>query len=313
MKGCSPGLGVVALGSPDTSVDPATATAAKLAAAGYPPRPTVGTQAWVADMTAHHTFICPKWGTPVVHPDTLQPTATASPSCVPGCSTLVYNPSWAGNVDSADRYNEVSSYWYVPTISADGSQKGTAWEWDGLGNASPDPLIQAGSVQDALPGKTPNAPYLWWELITNGCTPANCPAMPVANQPLKVNDEVIVIINYYLLNGTYYPLYWIENKNNTGLDQISYFYVNNAPLSYSSGSQVEWIVEKGSNLAKWSGAITLYSDRTSDVYTGQTVCAGIQPHQSVHMGTATYQLAYPAAWTDPGTYCNFPIYRGSAQ
>ncbi len=106
-------------------------------------------------------------------------------------------------------------------------------------------------------------------------------------------------------------MFWIENKNAT-VDKISYFYAPSQPLGYSSGSQAEWIVEKGSYLAQWSGAITFYSDTTNDVDTGQTVCAGIEPHQSWHMGTATSQLAYPAAWTDPGTYCTFPIYRGSA-
>jgi hypothetical protein len=311
MKGCSPGLGVVALGSPDASVDPATATAAQLAAAGYPPRPTLDTQAWVADMKAPHTFICPKFGTPVANQDVLQPTATASPQCVPGCSTGVYNPIWAGNVDNLDRYNQVASYWNVPTITADGSQKGTVLIWDGLGNANPDPLIQAGSAQDALPGKTPNTPYLWWEIITQGCR--TCGLIQVANQPLKVNDKVIVIINYYLVSGTYYGLFWIENKNAT-VDKISYFYASSQPLSYSSGSQAEWILEKppGLYLGKWSGAVTLNSDTTSDVSTGQTVCAGIEAHQSVYMGNATTNLAYPAAWTDPGTYCNFPIYRGPA-
>jgi hypothetical protein len=231
---------------------------------------------------------------------------------------------WAGNEDYTDLYNAVSMRWTVPTVSADGGLAGNVKIWPGMGeyDTSTDPLVQAGSSQDAAPGVTPAKPYLWWEIITrsaSGVVCGHCPLVPVANQPPAVGDSVFVNINYGVEGGQNTAIFWIENKN-AKVDQVSYFYVAE-DIGTTQATRAEWIVEKGTNLARWSGAINMNSSVANDIDVGADICAGTQTHWSVHMANDTTnsttdtntQIAYPAAWTDPGSYCNFPVYRTSVQ
>jgi Peptidase A4 family len=311
LANCNPGLSTQALAAPDASVDPATATDAQLRAAGYPPRPTVDTAAWVSMMKRPHDFICPQWQAMSAIAPVTEPQGGLTADALGG-STQWWTQIWAGNMDNTDIYNSVSMRWTVPTIATDKILNGTVVIWPGLGNSdSPtDPLVQAGTAQDADPGKVATQ-YLWWEILPQNCT--TCPLVKVANQPLAVNDKVYVSINYGLEGGYNTAIFWIENDNSSG-NHVSFFYVTEN-IGTTQASKVEWIVEAppGSHLGQWTNSISLTSDEAYDLDTQSTNCAGTQQHLSIHMANVpsdtTTQLAYPAAWTDPGTYCNFPVYR----
>ena len=108
--------------------------------------------------------------------------------------------------------------------------------------------------------------------------------------------------SYYAGTGAYF---FLENMS-TG---SSHTY---GPDTFNgqSGGSAEWIVEKSDSvrLMQWPGALNMNDDEAD--MNGTWVCAGTQTHVAYQL-FAPSELAYPTAWTDPGTYCNFPIYRTS--
>ena len=305
--------------------DPATATTEQLTEYGMPPRPTGSfLTAWVAAMknqVGHpqlptYSYTCP------MSPQTQVPAAEsqATPASSPGpVSCDFQNPIWAGNVLAKGctgtppnqnitvypkntftaAYGEFTAQYALP----EGTAPGVPTEyspWVGVGYGISDQLVQAGIEARTTSGSL--LPFIPWTEVYPYASPVYR-TMPT--QQILTSDLIFVEVSYSGNTATFY----ISDQTHPG----DYHTWPPYKFTGSSGTAAEWVVEKNTPpLSHWSNPYMMYD--SSALQNGSWVCAGVPAHVSVQMYQTTpynssTELAYGGAWTDPGTYCNFPLTR----
>ena len=288
--------------APPAGFNPLTAPAADLARYGFPPRPDAAHESgWRNAMTAWRR----------TDPAGAVWTCGSTTKAL-GTGNTGNSPNWAGNEDQPSVggiwqngvFTAAQLEWTAPQPAPDWGNTGSDTEisiWPGVGHgtgsgaSSTDQMIQAGTETDYSPG---NGYYttlsiFWYEIFPKES--AHYVSTPSVSPGQNVYVEV-----YYAGTTAYF---FLENLS-TGSSRTY-------PEAFNglSGRTAEWIVEKSGPvpLPEWSGALMM-NYAQADAF-GTWVCAGTQTHTAWRMVYNSSLIAYPSAWTDPGSYCNFPIYR----
>lgn len=150
------GMGIVSM-TPPPGFDPLTASAARLAEYGYPPRPSGGQAlvSWRA-MVRNANF-----GPPASYSYLVSEPAALPP---PSVRVNPRNPIWAGNVATGHTYKDVYANWLEPKIHSSTCSSAAESTWVGLGGWGTQTLAQAGTaVGEGSVGVAPH--QAWLELI----------------------------------------------------------------------------------------------------------------------------------------------------
>jgi Peptidase A4 family len=214
---------------PPAGFHPVTASAAKLAEYGFPPRPAGGRalRTWLGAMRKAHPAKAPAYLT-VSHPD-IRPALGAAPAV-----TNFDNPIWEGNMATSETYTNVYGAWLEPSITEAECPATYQMEstWAGLGGKNTGTLVQAGTQygEGQIYGSGLSNHQAWYELIS-GSTNIFVP-LPVT---ATVGGEMYV--NIYRASSKGYNVY-VENEY-TG----SSWGVNFLTFSPFDGSTAEFIAE----------------------------------------------------------------------
>jgi hypothetical protein len=314
--------------------NPATASAAELSAYGLPPRPSGDATEWLHALTValavpskpYYSYQCPK----SVHseppaPSTTTSGSTVSPNATVG-ATLCHVPSqkWVALVDTkgctgtfpstsvvrdaSNTYNDAEGYFPAVYATPEGSS-GTIttvynpWVGVGFGSGPSDQLVQAGIEGASSTGAYGYLFRPWIEVYPYNS--AQYQTMPVSN--ILIGDSMYVEVWYSGQTADF----WISDTNQSG-NYIS----KSEPFTGSTGSTAEWVIEKNGsfNVPHWSNPYTFTGGET--LKNGAWTCLGVSPHVAIDLYqtssyTSSTELAYGIAFSDPGSYCNWPIDRTS--
>jgi hypothetical protein len=218
---------------PPAGFDPVSASAARLAEYGLPPRPRGGQalRSWLAAMRKAHPAKPPAFLADL-HPFGTPPPRPNSPDAA------MQEPTFAGNVAINETYTNVYADWLEPSIAK--AECGTPQEeatWAGIGGgiATSDALLQAGTQYgENQPGTaTPLAPH---QAFIQGMSDKLGDILMPTNVTATVGGEMYV--NIFRASSSGYDVY-IENEY-TGVSWDDAPWV---PYSPYDGDSAEFIVE----------------------------------------------------------------------
>jgi len=276
-----------------------TTDVAQLSQHGYAPRrPGQSVAQWVTtEQSSNIIGTLPMWSCPGV-------TAGLGMGYLQPNSQI-----WAGNAFetalTSHAYNQSYLQYSVPTILPDHGAKANLAVWAGVGNEQ---LVQAGTTQD---------------VSATGAITTRAFTEVFPYQPTLVPLGIYVAPGYLVqvevwttgpLDGWFEM--WFTNSSNF-ITSTGVLHTKITSPSAIVPDSATWIAERITvngtplNLAQWSGTVNL-TGQGWDSATGTWWPAGQLPHYDWHMYNGSTQIAYPAAWLDPPTYSDFPVYRTSA-
>lgn len=310
-------LGATIAPTVPAGTDMSQLTAAQIKLYDLPPRPPTTTPAyatWLQAMRDSVHALTPKFYLGHSNPDLAQSStaqsSTAQPDNSLGGNTDAYYLNWAGNIDTQyGNYTEVSSDWVEPNVYA-GSGNRYSSRWVGLGGTSSDSnLYQIGTEADTYySGGTDYVHwYTWMEDIP------------------KHEDQVDLNLTFTNGQEMYADVY------DSG-GYVDYYLVNETTQTYLPAIQVqepqaqlttaEAIMER---TEVNGGFPNMTFTSVTNFYEANVVTANNNYYslgEPYHLAAYLTQYggmvppdtlwAYPSAWTDPGTYSSFPVYRTSA-
>jgi hypothetical protein len=298
--------------------DPTTASAAQLLKYGFPARPPGGTNsAWqraVQDQLASppkptYSYNCPLSNTPHALKAT---TGVRSPASAPGpviCDLPSSN--WVGNVlakgcnpnntimlDPKNTFTFAEVEFYAEDAPSENGVQTEYSPWVGLGageSKTSDEMVQAGIEADSPLGGGPEF-FPWTEVYPYQGVKYH--TLPAGN--IGLGDQIYVQVYYSGQVAHWY----ISDQSHSG-DYSSF-----SPTTFTgtTGGSAEWIIEKNTPpLSHWTNPFMM--DLSNATMNFASTCAGVPAHISVQMYESGQELAKGGAWTDPPTYCDFPITR----
>jgi hypothetical protein len=215
---------------PPAGFDPVTASAAKLAEYGFPPRPAGGQalRTWLTVLRKAH---------PATPPGHLMVGHPAERLSAAPAVTVEDNPIWAGNMATSETYTNVYAYWLEPSIAKADCPTDYQMEstWAGLGGWHSDILVQAGTQygEGQLYGSGLSNHQAWYELIDTATGTDDFVPIDVT---ATVGGEMYV--NIYRASSSTYNIY-VENE------YTGQYWPSGTGLKFKpyDGSHAEFIVE----------------------------------------------------------------------
>jgi Peptidase A4 family len=302
------------------SFDPTTASTAQLLKYGFPARPPGGTNsAWqraVQDQLASppkptYSYNCPLSNTPHAFKAA---TGVRSPASTPG-PVICDDPSsnWVGNVlakgcsgnpnapftlDPKNTFTLAEVEFYAEDAPSENGVQTEYSPWVGVGagqSKTTDEMVQAGIEADS-----PLACCLefrpWTEVFPYQTVKYH--TMPDG----KINLGDLIYVEVYYSGQVAH--WYISDQSQSG----NYSPFSPTTFTGTTGGSAEWIIEKNTPpLSHWTNPFMMdLSDTTMNL---KQTCAGVPAHISVQMYESGQELAKGGAWTDPPTYCDFPLTR----
>jgi hypothetical protein len=180
--------------------------------------------------------------------------------------------NWAGYILPVAGVTDVEGTWTVPAVpvTADDRASGT---WIGIGGAASDDLIQAGTAQNSVGGRTQY--LLWYEMLPD----------PAYRLPIQVTPGDRVHVSIQETDADV----WLIHAQDLSTGQLTARSVR----YHSSLSSADWIEEAPSNL---SGEVQTLANFGSVHFTDAAALAGGQPLDlsgavGVSMGDGPVSLA----------------------
>jgi hypothetical protein len=305
---CGNGVAAVTV-TPAPGFNPLTASAARLEANNFAPRPTdpADLADWVSYATGH---VDRKSSCSDLRPTALRPPMNApnAPNAeVPAAASHHKSPNWAGNVAVNHAYTNARAWWHIPRAHDIGDavhRFSSQWVGLGSGDSKSAPLIQAGSEANTT-GTGSNNYGIWWEVYPYNASQLNRTEVWGDHIYVRVQQSRGVA-RIHLVDTT---------------AKFDHTYTYKRSTIPSTSPQAEWIHER-SEVSDFTGSQIPELTKTDPVkftsaYASGSVrstSVGHLPHyyDTMHMYTTATscvfgrQLAHPGATSSDGTY--FSVY-----